>query len=103
MAVTVRALRAEDYSQWRPLWDGYSHFYDCVLDESVTAATWQRALDERSSMFCRVAESDGNVIGFAMCILHEGTWSTAPFVIWKICLLLPANGEQGLEKRSLTP
>lgn len=78
MAVTVRALRAEDYSQWGPLWDGYTHFYDCVLDESVTAATWQRALDERSSMFCRVAESDGNVIGFAMCILHEGTWSTAP-------------------------
>lgn len=26
MAVTVRALRAEDYSQWRPLWDGYTHF-----------------------------------------------------------------------------
>lgn len=23
-------------------------------------------------------EKDGNVIGFAMCVLHEGTWSTAP-------------------------
>nr|WP_279116148.1 GNAT family N-acetyltransferase [Enterobacter soli] len=78
MAVTVRAVRAEDYPQWRPLWDGYTHFYDCVLDESVTASTWERALDPYSSMFCRVAESEGRVIGFAMCVLHEGTWSTAP-------------------------
>lgn len=78
MAVTVRAVRAEDYPQWRPLWDGYTHFYDCVLDESITASTWERALDPHSSMFCRVAESEGRVIGFAMCVLHEGTWSTAP-------------------------
>ncbi|QPK02571.1 GNAT family N-acetyltransferase [Enterobacter mori] len=79
MAITVRALRAEDYSQWRPLWDGYTHFYDCELDESITASTWERALaTTHSSLFCRVAEMDGKVVGFAMCILHEGTWSTAP-------------------------
>ncbi|HDR2863267.1 TPA: GNAT family N-acetyltransferase [Enterobacter asburiae] len=78
MAVIVRAIRAEDYPQWRPLWDGYTHFYDCVLDESVTASTWERALNPYSSMFCRVAEKEGRVIGFAMCVLHEGTWSTAP-------------------------
>ena len=39
MAVTVRPLYKDDYSQWRPLWDGYTHFYDCYLEESVTAAT----------------------------------------------------------------
>ncbi len=48
MAVTVRSLRADDYSQWRPLWDGYTHFYDCYLDESVTASTWERALSDNS-------------------------------------------------------
>ena len=78
MTLTVRPLRAEDYPQWRPLWDGYTHFYECYLDESVTAATWDRALADSSPLFCRVVEKDGNVIGFAMCVLHEGTWSTAP-------------------------
>lgn len=78
MAVIVRELCAEDYLQWRPLWDGYTHFYECELDESVTAFTWERALNPHSSLFCRVAENDGKVIGFAMCLLHEGTWSTAP-------------------------
>lgn len=43
MTLTVRPLRAEDYPQWRPLWDGYTHFYECYLDESVTAATGQGA------------------------------------------------------------
>lgn len=78
MAVTVRPLCDDDYSRWRPLWDGYTHFYDCYLEESVTASTWERALSAHSPMFCRVVEKDQKVIGFAMCILHEGTWSTAP-------------------------
>ena len=78
MTLIVRPLQAEDYPQWRPLWDGYTHFYECYLDESVTAATWDRALADSSSLFCRVVEKDGRVIGFAMCVLHEGTWSTAP-------------------------
>lgn len=78
MTITIRSLRAEDYSRWRPLWDGYTHFYGCSLDESVTACTWERALNPLSSLFCRVAEIDGKVIGFALCVLHEGTWSTAP-------------------------
>ena len=73
MTLTVRPLRAEDYPQWRPLWDGYTHFYECYLDESVTVATWDRALADSSPLFCRVVEKDGNVIGFAMCVLHEGT------------------------------
>ncbi|VFS25839.1 N-acetyltransferase GCN5 [Enterobacter cancerogenus] len=78
MAVTVRALREDDYPRWRTLWDGYTHFYDCELDESVTASTWQRALNPDSALFCRVAEIEGKVVGFALCVLHDGTWSTAP-------------------------
>ncbi|MFT0668185.1 GNAT family N-acetyltransferase, partial [Enterobacter hormaechei subsp. xiangfangensis] len=37
MTLIVRPLQTEDYPQWRPLWDGYTHFYECYLDESVTA------------------------------------------------------------------
>ena len=78
MAVTVRALREDDYPRWRMLWDGYTHFYDCELDESVTASTWQRALNPDSALLCRVTEIEGKVVGFALCVLHDGTWSTAP-------------------------
>lgn len=78
MTLTVRELREDDYSQWRSLWNGYLSFYECELDESVTASTWKRALTVDSGVFCRVAVIDENVIGFALCILHPGTWSTSP-------------------------
>ncbi len=51
MTLIVRPLQTEDYPQWRPLWDGYIHFYECYLDESVTAATWDRALTDSSPCF----------------------------------------------------
>lgn len=78
MTVSIRELTQEDYADWRPLWDGYTAFYECELDESVTASTWERALNPHSSLLCRIAEIDGKVVGFAMCVLHEGTFSSAP-------------------------
>ncbi len=78
MSIVVRALQAADYPQWRPLWEGYLAFYDTTLDDATTASAWERALSPDSSLFCRVAEREGRVIGFALCVLHEGTWSPAP-------------------------
>lgn len=78
MTVLVRALDKADYADWRPLWDGYTAFYECKLDESVTSSTWERALNPDSALLCRVAEIDGKMVGFAMCVLHEGTFSSAP-------------------------
>lgn len=78
MTIKVRELRPEDYAQWRLLWDGYVSFYNHHLDESVTKCTWERALNPDSALLCRVAETEGKAIGFALCVLHEGTWTTAP-------------------------
>lgn len=78
MTLSVRALREDDYAQWRSLWDGYLAFYGCELDESITESTWKRALTTGSGIFCRVATLDDRAIGFALCVLHPGTWSTEP-------------------------
>lgn len=78
MTIKVRELRPEDYAQWRLLWDGYVSFYNHHLDASVTKCTWERALNPDSALLCRVAETEGKTIGFALCVLHEGTWTTAP-------------------------
>lgn len=78
MVVTFRSLEAEDKTQWLTLWKGYNDFYASDLSEDVTEYTWARLIDPGSSMFCRVAVMDGAVVGFAHCVLHEGTWVISP-------------------------
>ena len=76
--VQVREAKTEDYAAWLKLWHGYLAFYGTDLDEAVTRATWNRALSADSGMICRIAESEQQVVGFALCVLHEGTWVTQP-------------------------
>ena len=76
--VMVREARADDYDTWLTLWKGYLGFYGTELDEAVTQATWRRVLSPDSGLFCRLAETEQGVVGFAICVLHEGTWVIQP-------------------------
>lgn len=75
----VRAAAPEDYLAWRRLWDQYLTFLKAEVSEAMTATTWARILDPaRPDLFARLAERDGAVVGFAVCVLHAGTWTQAP-------------------------
>jgi GNAT superfamily N-acetyltransferase len=78
MTVTIRDARPEDEARWRALWDGYLAFYRVTIAPDITDATWRRVFDPASAIFMRVAEIDGDVKGFTLCITHEGTWTLAP-------------------------
>jgi GNAT superfamily N-acetyltransferase len=74
----IRDPAAADEMAWRDLWRSYNAFYETGIPEAVTARTWQRILDPVSTIFCRLADSDGEVVGFSVSVLHEGTWTIAP-------------------------
>jgi len=76
--IEIRDPTAADEAVWRALWDGYVSFYKASVPEEVTAATWRRILDPQSGIFARLAMLEGRVIGFAIAVLHPGTWSVAP-------------------------
>ena len=73
-ACTVRAALPSDEPAWRELWRGYCDFYQAQLPEAVTNHTWQRILDPDSQIMCVMAEVDGQVYGFANCVVHQATW-----------------------------
>lgn len=73
--VLIRDAEPRDEAVWRRLWLGYVTFYEVDVPEAVTAYTWARILDPDIPMFCRVAEHDGTVIGFAISTLHPSTWT----------------------------
>lgn len=78
MNVLIREAEASDEGAWRRLWAGYLAHLDSTVPDEVTAHTWARILDPRSPVFCRLAEADGAVVGFAVCLLHEGSWALTP-------------------------
>ncbi|HSI55590.1 MAG TPA: GNAT family N-acetyltransferase, partial [Ramlibacter sp.] len=72
-APTIRAALPADEATWRKLWQAYCEFYDASLGPEVTNRTWKRILDPDSAVMCIVAEVEGQVYGFANCVVHENT------------------------------
>lgn len=78
MDVLVREVKEGDYHDWLELWEAYNDFGGGTVSHEVTTFTWHRANDPGSSIFCRVAEVNQKVVGFALCVLHEGTYVVTP-------------------------
>lgn len=74
----VRKMAESDAGSWRRLWAEYLAFYEAVTPDAVTAHTWRRILDPSSPLVGRLAERQGQALGFTVSVLHEGTWSMAP-------------------------
>lgn len=82
MTIIVRAAVAEDEARFLELWSAYLDFYKVTVSPEVTRSTWAKTMNPQSAIFMRVAEVDGKVEGFALCLTHEGTW-----ILGKDCYL----------------
>ncbi len=73
----VRPVKPDDYSAWRPLWDGYNTFYgrqgESALPEHITQTTWQRFFDPGEPVFALVAEHRGQLVGLVHYLFHRST------------------------------
>jgi GNAT superfamily N-acetyltransferase len=73
----VRSIRAEDYDDWRPLWDGYNAFYGrqgpTSLPESITRVTWERFFNPQEPVHALVAVECDKVVGLAHFLFHRST------------------------------
>jgi GNAT superfamily N-acetyltransferase len=76
--MNVRDPTPADEATWKRLWSGYNAYYGARVDDAVTQHTWRRILDPAATIFARLAEHHGDVIGFSVCVLHEGTWTLEP-------------------------
>ena len=92
----IRGAQASDAAGWRALWAGYLAFYKTPLPEAVSTATWERILNPASPVFCTFAERDGEVIGFAVCVLHEATWVTQPVCYLEDLFVAPGQRGAGI-------
>jgi GNAT superfamily N-acetyltransferase len=101
MPVAIRSVLPNDQPSWQRLWRGYCDFYQAGLRDEVTQRTWQRILDPDSAIMCVLAEVDGQVVGFAHCVVHENTWETQPVCYLEDLYVDPAARGRGVGKALL--
>lgn len=97
--INVRYAQAADEAPWRKLWDAYAAFYETVVAPEITTHTWQRILDPRSPIIGRIAEDRGEVIGFSVSVLHEGTWVSNPVCYLEDLFVAPDCRGKGAGRR----
>jgi GNAT superfamily N-acetyltransferase len=80
------------------MWLAYCDSYGVTLGKQVSDRTWQRILDPDSAVMCVVADLDGQVYGFANCVVHENTWETQPVCYLEDLYVEPAARGRGIGK-----
>lgn len=72
---SVRALRADDRTQWAELWTDYLTFYESSVDPEVYDMTFSRLLgDDPQDFTALVAEQDGRLVGLTHYLFHRHAW-----------------------------
>jgi len=64
--------------------------------EAVTAGTWGRMLTPRSPLFGRLAQWNGEVAGFTVSVLHQGSWTLDPICYLEDLFVAPKVRDHGI-------
>lgn len=98
MPLLIRPALPDDEPAWTELWYGYCDFYAATVPDAVTRRTWSRILDPDASVMCIVAVLDGQVVGFANCVVHENTWELQAVCYLEDLFVAPASRGFGVGK-----
>jgi GNAT superfamily N-acetyltransferase len=64
--ITIGPPRAEDYPDWRRLFEGYATFYKRPMTDEIAGRVWRWLFDPAHMLDAIVARTgDGRVVGFA--------------------------------------
>ena len=75
----IEPVHAEDYERWIPLWLKYQEFYKVSIHEETTLLTWDRFLNNNDRVYCVVARSSEEIVGFVTYLYHPSTWAINDF------------------------
>jgi GNAT superfamily N-acetyltransferase len=98
----IRALTADDYPGWLPLWRGYLRFYRGEVSDEVTLGTFRRLAGGLDGMTGLVAEDPagtGNLAGLAHLVFHPSTWASQPYCYLEDLFVAPSARGSGLSRQ----
>ena len=95
-ATTIRSALPADEAAWLKLWQGYCESGGVSPGADVTRRTWTRILDPDSAIMCIVAEVEGQVYGFAHCVVHEDTREMQAVCCLEDLFVIPSARGRGI-------
>jgi GNAT superfamily N-acetyltransferase len=98
----IRALTADDYPGWLPLWRGYLRFYRGEVSDEVTLGTFRRLAGGLDGMTGLVAEDPagtGTLAGLAHLVFHPSTWASQPYCYLEDLFVAPSARGSGLSRQ----
>lgn len=98
----IRALTADDYRGWLPLWQGYLRFYRGEVSDEVTLGTFRRLAGGLDGMTGLVAEDPagtGTLAGLAHLVFHPSTWASQPYCYLEDLFVAPSARGSGLSRQ----
>lgn len=95
MSITIRPIVTSDKDRWLDLFKQYIIFYNSSLTEEQFELTWDR-INSGFNINGLIAESDGQIIGFAHYIFRPTTWDPNDFCYLEDLFVDPAVRGKGV-------
>jgi GNAT superfamily N-acetyltransferase len=98
----IRALAADDYPRWLPLWQGYLRFYRGEVSDEVTLGTFRRlafGLDGMTGLVAEDPAGTGTLAGLAHLVFHPSTWASQPYCYLEDLFVAPSARGSGLSRQ----
>ena len=95
MSITIRPIVTSDKDRWLDLFKQYIIFYKSSLTEEQFELTWDR-INSDFNINGLIAESDGQIIGFAHYIFRPTTWDPNDFCYLEDLFVDPAVRGKGV-------
>jgi len=98
----VRDPTPADYSQWKPLFEGYNAFYGragpTALPGEIVDMTWKRIHDPEEPVHALVAEEEGRLLGMTHYLYHRSTIAIAQICYLQDLFTVPEARGRGIAK-----
>lgn len=98
LPVTTRALESDDYAAWRALFGDYANFYKTTLDDSVYEVLWGWLLEPSIPISGLVAESEGQIVGFAHLQQQRDTFTASTSWFLDDLFVAPEHRSRGIAR-----
>jgi len=95
VSITIRPIVTSDKDRWLDLFKQYIIFYRSSLTEEQFELTWDR-INSDFNINGLIAESDGQIIGFAHYIFRPTTWDPNDFCYLEDLFVDPAVRGKGV-------